>query len=143
MKLGSGKIKRYLAIFICILIFSMGFASASTVAHSGMNSCSKGWYHTGGTFENYCPFCHHSECLLWNPKGTPEGEWTCAVCDSDFCVCGRCKATGSSVYLIPATKKPVPAPVTVAPVSVNVPSQWDILKLHIQQEINKNMLINA
>ncbi|AEG18625.1 hypothetical protein [Methanobacterium paludis] len=56
-------------------------------------------YHIG-IFENYCPFCHHYECLEWNPKGTAEGEWTCGHCDSDFCaVDGRCKSGGSGVYL--------------------------------------------
>jgi hypothetical protein len=77
-------------------------SKAGTVSAYGWNSCSKGWYKTGGTFVNYCPFCHSYGCLAYNPKHTYEGEWTCKVCDSDFCNCGRCKATGSQVYLIKA-----------------------------------------
>lgn len=76
--------------------------SSSTVTAFGWNSCSKGWYKTGGTFENYCPVCHQHGTLTYNPKGTYEGEWTCMHCDSDFCNCGRCKATGSHVYLVKA-----------------------------------------
>ena len=34
---------------------------------------------------NYCPNCGHYHCLLKNPKGVPENEYSCAVCDSDFC----------------------------------------------------------
>lgn len=33
---------------------------------------------------DYCPLCHHSNCLLDNPKGTHEGEITCGVCDADY-----------------------------------------------------------
>ena len=82
----------------------MPFATAVTITNnevsaSGMNSCSKGWYYVSGDFMNYCPFCKHKGTLVWNPKGTKEGEWTCKYCDADFCICGKCKATGSSVYL--------------------------------------------
>jgi methionine-rich copper-binding protein CopC len=77
-------------------------SKAGTVSAYGWNSCSKGWYKTGGTFINYCPFCHSYGCLSYNPKHTYEGEWTCTHCDSDFCNCGRCKASGSQVYLIKA-----------------------------------------
>ena len=98
---GSDWIKgyRYISILLALLIFGMPLVSASTVTGYGWNSCSKGWYKTGGTFENYCPFCHHSGVLIYNPKGTYEGEWTCKNCDADFCNCGRCKASGSGVYL--------------------------------------------
>ena len=73
-----------------------------TVTKYGWNSCSKGWFKTGGTFINYCPFCHCYGTLIYNPKHTAEGEWTCKNCDADFCLCGRCKASGSSVYLTKA-----------------------------------------
>jgi hypothetical protein len=76
--------------------------TSSTVTAYGWNSCSKGWFKTGGTFKNYCPFCHSYGTLVYNPKHTYEGEWTCTKCDSDFCLCGRCKASGSNVYLTPA-----------------------------------------
>lgn len=74
--------------------------TSSTVSAHGWNSCSSGWFKTGGTFINYCPFCHRYGTLTYNPKGTYEGEWTCMHCDADFCNCGRCKAVGSHVYLV-------------------------------------------
>ncbi len=77
-------------------------SNAKTVTAYGWNSCSKGWFKTGGTFLNYCPLCHSYNCLVYNPKHTYEGEWTCSKCDADFCNCGRCKASGSQVYLTKA-----------------------------------------
>ena len=53
------------------------------------------------TFVNYCPNCKHYNCLLKNPKGVPEREYTCGVCDSDYCaVTGKEKYSWSHVYLI-------------------------------------------
>lgn len=72
-----------------------------TVKAYGWNSCSKGWFKTGGRYVNYCPLCHSYGTLVYNPKHTYEGEWTCAKCDADYCNCGRCKAGGSQVYLTP------------------------------------------
>ena len=46
-----------------------------------------GYYHgEPGTYTwiDYCPLCGCHDCLLWNPKGTYEGEWTCMVCNADF-----------------------------------------------------------
>jgi len=77
-------------------------SNTGTVTAYGWNSCSSGWFKTGGTFINYCPFCHSYGTLIYNPKHTYEGEWTCSKCDADFCLCGRCKAVGSKVYLIKA-----------------------------------------
>ena len=59
------------------------------------------WYYR--TFINYCPNCHHYNCLLKNPKIVPENEYTCGVCDSDFDgVVGKEKYSWSNVYLIKA-----------------------------------------
>jgi len=80
----------------------VGKNNAGTVTAYGWNSCSLGWFKTGGTFINYCPFCHSHGTLIYNPKHTYEGEWTCSKCDADFCLCGRCKASGSNIYLIKA-----------------------------------------
>ena len=56
------------------------------------------WYYR--TFVDYCPNCHHYNCLLKNPKGVPENEYTCAICDSDFDgVVGKEKYSWSNVYL--------------------------------------------
>ncbi len=75
---------------------------SGTVTKYGWNSCCKGWFKTGGTFLNYCPICHCYGCLVYNPKHTAEGEWTCSKCDSDFCLCGKCKASGSKLGLTKA-----------------------------------------
>ena len=40
------------------------------------------WYYR--IWINYCPNCHHYNCLLVNPKGVSESELTCFICDSDF-----------------------------------------------------------
>ena len=56
------------------------------------------WYKK--TFINYCPNCGHYNCLLKNPKMVPEREYTCAICDSDFCaVTGKEKYSWAHVYL--------------------------------------------
>lgn len=34
---------------------------------------------------NYCPICKRYNTLSWNPKGVDGGEYTCCVCDSDYC----------------------------------------------------------
>jgi hypothetical protein len=57
-------------------------------------------YHTS-TFENYCPRCHSYGTLKFNPKGSPEGEWTCTNCSADYCAAsGKEKEPNSSIYLI-------------------------------------------
>lgn len=33
---------------------------------------------------DYCPECHHYNCLALNPKGTVEGEITCMICNADY-----------------------------------------------------------
>ena len=49
---------------------------------------------------NYCPCCGYYGTLLINPKGTYEGELTCAFCDADFCgVTGHEKIEGSDKVL--------------------------------------------
>jgi len=54
-----------------------------------------------GCFENYCPKCHSYGTLSFNPKGTPEGEWTCTKCGSDYCAAdGKEKIPGIKVFLI-------------------------------------------
>ena len=75
----------------------------TVVTATGWNSACGGWYRCTGTFLNYDPFDHHWGVLRFNPKGTSEGEWT-GDDDSDFSINGHCKAVGSSVWLIPASK---------------------------------------
>lgn len=54
------------------------------------------------SFVNYCPHCHSSGTLEFNPKGTAEGEWTCSKCNSDYCAAdGKEKIDGSKYCLTP------------------------------------------
>lgn len=64
------------------------------------NHCSYTW--RTKTYINYCPHCHHWNCLgnkhKWGSRH--EQEITCFACDSDFCVnCGKTKYSWSNVYL--------------------------------------------
>ena len=54
------------------------------------------------SFVDYCPHCHHYNCLVNKHKWQSryEQELTCKYCDSDFCgVCGKTKYSWSRVYL--------------------------------------------
>lgn len=54
---------------------------------------------------NYCPHCNYYGTLLVNPKGTAEGELTCAYCDADYCgVSGKEKITSSTIMLTRLTE---------------------------------------
>ena len=53
-------------------------------------------------YVNYCPNCHHWNCLGNKHKrgAVHEKEITCFRCDSDFCICcGKEKYSWSRVYL--------------------------------------------
>ena len=66
-------------------------------------------YHTN-TFENYCPRCHSYGTLKFNPKGSPEGEWTCSKCSADYCAAsGKEKEPNSPYHLVPYTPPVVQA----------------------------------
>ena len=57
-------------------------------------------YHTSA-FKNYCPHCDSYGTLVFNPKGVPEGEWTCTKCSSDYCAAdGKEKMPNSPYCLI-------------------------------------------
>jgi len=108
-------------------------AATEIINHSGMNSCNKGWYYTSGTFLNYCPECGATGTIMWNLKGTIEGEWTCSACSADYCVCGKEKIQGVGEKL-KATDNPM---VKVAPPTiVNQPEPVEIVK----DSINKHYL---
>ena len=54
------------------------------------------------TYIDYCPNCHHYNCLIDRHKwgAVHEKELTCKYCDSDFCVvCGKEKYSWSSKQL--------------------------------------------
>ena len=64
------------------------------------NHCAYTW--RTKTYVNYCPHCHHWNCLGNKHKSgsVHEQEISCFRCDSDFCVCcGKTKYSWSNVYL--------------------------------------------
>lgn len=68
------------------------------------NCCSYTW--RTKTYVNYCPNCHHHNCLGNKHKrgAVHEKEITCFRCDSDFCVnCGKEKYSWSSRRLTKAS----------------------------------------
>lgn len=74
----------------------------STVLSYSHGSCSACSYtkDTVHKFENRCSLCEKKDALVYNPKETYEGEWTCIYCDCDFCAkCGKEKQSYSSVNL--------------------------------------------
>jgi hypothetical protein len=83
---------------------SIGKVTSTTVTATAKCSCGAlGNYnlHTA-TFQNYCPRCHKSGVLKWNPKGTAEGEWTCN-CGADYCAaCGKEKIKNNPTHLTKA-----------------------------------------
>ena len=81
-------------------------AKTPTVTMIGKPSCSCGRYYSyryyTKTYVNYCPNCHHWNCLVNKHKypARYEQEISCQICDSDFCInCGKEKYGWSSVYL--------------------------------------------
>ena len=126
------KKRQLLVAFSLGLMLTAPTASAvETISHSGMNSCNKGWYYTSGMFLNYCPECGATGTVIWNPKNTVEGEWTCSACSADYCVCGKEKIHGVGKNLIKATEEPIvkETPTTV----VNQPKPADIVKKSINK----------
>lgn len=72
----------------------------NVVAKPSVSTSNFDYVNYNSTFVNYCPKCGLYGTLTFNPKGVPEGELTCAHCDSDFCaVTGKDKLSGSSYYL--------------------------------------------
>ena len=64
--------------------------------------CNNGYYWHKRSFVDYCPHCHHYNCLINKHKWQSryEQELTCKYCDADFCaVCGKTKYSWSRVYL--------------------------------------------
>ncbi len=118
-------------VFAAVLILVIPSASASSVGAynvqvthdyvkaTALCSCGlNGYHYMTGCFENYCPQCHSYGTLKFNPKGTPEGEWTCTQCGSDYCAAdGKEKMLGSDIFLKQYSPK------TIQPVSSEVQTQ--------------------
>ncbi len=75
------------------------YVKATAICSCGLNGYD---HYITASFVNYCPHCHSYGTLEFNPKGTPEGEWTCSNCNSDYCAaCGKEKISGSKYFLTP------------------------------------------
>ena len=79
-----------------------------TVSMTGRPSCSRcarnhmPYKWSTHTYIDYCPNCHHYNCLVNKHKSgsVHERELTCKYCDSDYCVvCGKEKYSWSRVTL--------------------------------------------
>ena len=106
---------KFYILFLLCLIISIPASSASSmkpynvevtsafvtaIAFCSCGSMSYGYHN--GTFENYCPRCKSYGTLKFNPKGSPEGEWTCTKCGADYCAaCGKEKEPNSPYHLVP------------------------------------------
>lgn len=105
--------KRIITLLIVAMAVGMsciGAVSAAPSTHAitplivtatGYNSAVGGYFWCTGEFYNYNPFTGNWGVLEWNPKGTPEGEWTASDSDADFSINGHCKAWGSQMWLVP------------------------------------------
>jgi hypothetical protein len=108
---------KYSMLFLAGLIMCLPVATASSVGAYNVKVtpefvkatalCSCGLtdytYHTKA-FKNYCPHCGSYGTLIFNPKGVPEGEWTCTKCKSDYCAAdGKEKMPNTRYYLTPYT----------------------------------------
>lgn len=82
--------------------------------------------------------CGHHNCLLNNPKGTYEGEITCAICDADYDGCTGYDKHGGGArarlerYYEPEPE-PAPEPQTTPPTPVPV-SMLDNAKMLMQSK---------
>jgi hypothetical protein len=102
------------------------YVKATALCSCGLN----GYQYMTGSFENYCPRCHSYGTLAFNPKGTPEGEWTCEKCGSDYCAAdGKEKMPGSHIFLIHYSTS-------------NTTQSETPLEVHAQQVTTDNMKIN-
>ncbi len=95
--ISDGKIYTDTSVKVKPKITMTGKPSCSRCAR---NHCSYTW--RTKTYINYCPNCHHYNCLGNKHKWASrhEQEITCLRCDSDFCInCGKEKYSWSNKYL--------------------------------------------
>jgi hypothetical protein len=109
----------------------------------------EGYFHPGGmygghtgyyTYMDYCPLCHHHNCLLLNPKGTYEGEITCAVCDADYDGCTGYDKHGGGARgrLIRYVPEPEPSVLENTTTNTTTLTGWDLA--HHTYQNNKDNL---
>jgi len=140
------RFKFYILILLCLII-SIPIAGASSMKPYNVEVtsafvkatafCSCGTmsygYHTS-TFENYCPRCKSYGTLKFNPKGSPEGEWTCSKCGADYCAASSKEKEPNSPYHLVPYNPPVVQAQEVITTTSNIDS--------IVADINKYAQIN-
>ena len=138
---------KFLFVTVAFLLILLPAASASSVGAKNVHITSEyvkatavcscglnGYHYITASFENYCPQCHNHGTLSYNPKGVPEGEWTCEKCSSDYCAAdGKEKMPGTNYYL-----KHYTAPESSQSKNIEVHAQQvttELLKLNLKDYI--------
>lgn len=78
------------------------YVKATAVCSCGLND----YIHHTKSFYNYCPHCDSYGTLIFNPKGVPEGEWTCTKCSSDYCAADGREKMPNTPYCLTPYKSP-------------------------------------
>jgi hypothetical protein len=122
-------------IILLALLISPTYASPDIITGSGYSSAvNEGWYVDQYMFYNYCPHCHHIDCLVRGLKRND--ELTCVFCDADYSFSGREKVYQNPYYLEPYTPEPVVSKTETPPPE---PTPWQ--KAHTCFKNNQIMII--
>lgn len=154
-KKGCDLIKRnvYKGIFLLLIVLS----SINCVAGVSYEYGAVGGYFIPGGYYggysgyhywvDYCPMCGYYDCLLYNPKGTYEGEITCAVCDADYdgCTGADKNGGGARAWLIPyeepkSEPEPEPQPEPEPEPEPEPQSHEEVLAAIVLQHINRKLI---
>lgn len=93
-------IKNYNVVTVKPKVPVISMTGKPSCTRCARNGCAYTW--RTKTYINYCPHCHHWNCLGNKHKygSRYEQEITCFNCDSDFCInCGKTKYSWNNVYL--------------------------------------------
>ena len=106
----SDSINKLLFVFICIFILfnltstgvsyaRVDYSKCEVISGSGYTTGVGEGYYTQYAFYNYCPLCHHTNCLERGLKR--HDEITCYKCDADYSFSGKEKLYNPRGYLVP------------------------------------------
>ena len=103
MKITNKKFFIGISLIIIMSLLSISSVAADTITVTAKPSAKSSLPYKDYTitWENHCPLCGHDGTLVFNPKGTYEGELTCSHCGADYCaVTGKDKNwNGPRAYL--------------------------------------------
>ena len=103
MKISNKKFFIGISLIIIMSLLSISSVAADTITVTAKPSAKNSLPYKDYTitWENHCPLCGHDGTLVFNPKGTYEGELTCSHCGADYCaVTGKDKNwNGPRAYL--------------------------------------------